>query len=76
MLNKLDAHKSERQVLGLIRKLTCGFLGGAKQVIASKHKKSKPLFADTYLKRKEKEYERNLRLEAKSDNEVCTYIFD
>ena len=51
-------HKKEgRNIYGLIRKLTCGYIGGAKQVIATPAKKSsKPIFIDSYLKRKEKEY--------------------
>ena len=60
VLNKLDLDKKDRDIYGLIKKLTCGYLGGVKQVTSSKVRKSdsNSKSLDSYLIRKRKEFEK------------------
>jgi len=60
VLNKLDLpSKKDRDIYGLIKKLTCGYLGGVKQVTSSpKSNSPNPKYLDSYLQRKRKEFEK------------------
>ena len=63
VLNKLDLDKKDRDIYGLIKKLTCGYLGGVKQVTSSKVRKSdsNSKSLDSYLIRKRKEFEKKTK---------------